>query len=95
MPPVDDMGKAMSTRKTRPASNRATSKTPGKSKASNCIGLLQRKEGASIPELQKATGWQPHTVRGFLSSKVKKAAGLKLTSEKKPDGVRRYHAKTI
>lgn len=61
------------------------------SKASLCIGLLSRKEGASIVELQKATGWQPHSVRGFLSGKINKAAELKLTSEKAPDGVRRYH----
>lgn len=71
---------------------------PGKgatqSKASTCIGLLSRKEGASIVELQKATGWQPHSVRGFLSSKVKNAPGFKLSSEKTADGERRYHVKS-
>lgn len=71
------------------------SKNPTKSKASICISLLQRKDGASIAELQKATGWQPHSVRGFLSGKIKKTVGLKLTSEKKPDGMRRYYAKSI
>jgi hypothetical protein len=85
----------MSTRKSRPKSSRASSKTAAKPKAATCIALLSRKEGASIEELQKATGWQPHSVRGFLSGKIKKTAGLKLTSEKKPDGVRRYHAKSI
>jgi len=85
----------MSTWKARPKSNRATSKAPSKSKASTCVSLLTRKEGATIANLQKATGWQPHRVRGFLPGKIKKTAGLKLTSEKKPDGVRRYHAKSI
>ena len=75
-------------------SRKAPSKPPTPSKASICIGFLSRKEGASIAELQKATGWQPHSVRGFLSSKIKKAAELKLTSEKAPDGVRRYHVKS-
>ena len=78
-----------------PKSNRGASKTPTKSKASICISLLTRKEGATIADLQKATGWRPHSVRGFLSGKVNKTAGLKLTSEKKPEGVRHYHAKSI
>ncbi len=72
-------------------SRKASVKPLSQSKASICIGLLSRKEGASIVELQKATGWQPHSVRGFLSGKINKAAELKLTSEKAPDGVRRYH----
>ncbi len=76
------------------ASRRAAFKAPTQSKASICIGLLSRKEGASIADMQKVTGWQPHSVRGFLSGKIKKAAGLKLTSEKTPDGVRRYHVKS-
>ena len=76
------------------ASRKASPKPPIQSKASVCIGLLSRKEGASIADMQKTTGWQPHSVRGFLSSKVKKTAGLKLTSEKTSDGVRRYHVKS-
>ncbi len=77
------------------ASRKASSKPLTHSKASICIGLLSRKDGASIADLQKATGWQPHSVRGFLSGQINKAAELKLTSEKTPDGVRRYHAKSI
>ena len=69
-------------------------RSPGKSKAAACIALLSRKEGASIADLQKATGWQPHSVRGFMSGKIKKIAGLKLTSEKAPGSVRRYHVKS-
>lgn len=76
------------------ATNRAgSSKPPAQSKAAACLTLLSRKEGASVTDLQKATGWQPHSVRGFLSAKIK-AAGLKLTSEKSPDGERRYHVKS-
>jgi len=51
--------------------------------------LLQRPEGSTLAALCEATGWQQHSVRGFLAGQVKKT-GLKLTSEKK-DGVRRYH----
>ena len=37
-----------------------------------CIGLLKRRKGASVKELQDATGWQAHSVRGFVSGTVKR-----------------------
>jgi Protein of unknown function (DUF3489) len=56
------------------------------------IDLLSSKEGATIEELQAATGWQQHSVRGFLAGAVKKKLGLTLLSERKSDaGLRRYH----
>ena len=60
------------------------------SKANTILKLLQRRNGASIAELQKATGWQPHSVRGFLSGTVKTRLGLQLQSERTGKGVRRY-----
>jgi len=37
----------------------------------------------------RSTGWQPHTVRGFLTAVVRKKLGLRLESEK-TDGERVY-----
>ncbi len=55
-----------------------------------CIDLLRRPDGASTEELQQATGWQVHSVRGFLAGTVKKKLGLTLVSDKPADGPRRY-----
>jgi len=37
-----------------------------------------------LQKLQKATGWQPHSVRGFLSGTLRQKMGLAFTSTKDP-----------
>jgi hypothetical protein len=46
------------------------------------VELLSRRDGASIAEAVKATGWQPHSVRGAISGTLKKKLGLAITSDK-------------
>jgi hypothetical protein len=60
------------------------------SKTETALRLLRRKSGATLPELQETTGWQAHSVRGFLSATVKKKMGLNLSSEVGRQGIRRY-----
>jgi hypothetical protein len=67
-----------------------TAKASVQSKTEQALKLLRRKRGATIVELQATTGWQAHSVRGFLSATVKKKLGLKLSSEQGADKVRRY-----
>ena len=55
-----------------------------------CLDLLGRREGVTIEELQAATGWQAHSVRGFLAGAVRKKLGLTLVSERPDAGPRRY-----
>jgi hypothetical protein len=55
-----------------------------------CLDLLRRPEGASIEDLRQATGWQAHSVRGFLSGAVKRKLGLELRSHKPEHQPRRY-----
>jgi hypothetical protein len=63
------------------------------SKAAKVLDLLQRPEGASMKELLKSTGWQPHSVRGFLSGAIRKKMGMTVTSTKAVDGERTYSIK--
>ncbi len=53
------------------------------------VEMLRRSEGATLKEIAIATGWQPHSVRGFLSGTVKKKLGLATKSDK-ANGERRY-----
>ncbi len=50
----------------------------------------EKSKGASLAELMKATGWQAHSVRGFLSGTLRKKMGLKVESAKRGDGERVY-----
>ena len=61
---------------------------PG-SKQSRVIAMLQSPTGATIAAMMKTTGWQQHSVRGFLAGVVRKRLKLKLGS-KKVDGNRVY-----
>ena len=60
------------------------------SKKAEIIELLQRRTGVTLQELMTATGWQAHSVRGFLSAAVGKKMGLSLDSSKREDGQRVY-----
>ena len=59
-------------------------------KTAKILRLLGRPSGASLAELMKATGWQAHSVRGFLSGTVKGKMRVKLTSLKRDNGERAY-----
>ena len=63
------------------------------SKAARVLDLLKRPDGVTTKELLKATGWQAHSVRGFLSGTVGKKMGLTIASTKTEDGGRNYSIK--
>ena len=65
-------------------------KTAGKGKTELIIKALGRKRGASIPELSELTGWQPHSVRGFISGTLRGKHGLSVVREVGKSGVSRY-----
>lgn len=59
-------------------------------KCDQVLELLRRKGGVTSAELMTATGWQAHSVRGFLAGTVRKKMGLPLTSAKSETGERTY-----
>jgi hypothetical protein len=90
--------KANSAKKATPAkkapkgAKKAKSARAG-SKTNKVLELLKRPGGVTAKDLMKATGWQPHSVRGFLSGTVGKKMGLTVASAKGEDGERSYSVK--
>ena len=84
--------RAVKPKGTKPA--KAAEGTRAGSKAAKVLDLLKRPSGATLKELMKATGWQPHSVRGFLSGSVTKKMGLSLTSTKGEGEERTYSLKS-
>jgi Protein of unknown function (DUF3489) len=71
------------------AGDAAPNKAHAGSKQSRIIAMLRSPTGTTIEAMKKATGWQSHSVRGFLAGVVRKRLKLKL-GWKKVDGNRVY-----
>jgi hypothetical protein len=62
-------------------STRKRSAKAASTKSDALIALLSRPQGATIEAMMKASGWQAHSVRGFLAGTLKKK-GKSVSSEK-------------
>lgn len=60
------------------------------SKTEQVLKKLGSARGVTVQQMMDATGWQAHSVRGFLSGVVRKKLGHELVSEVGKDGLRRY-----
>ena len=74
----------------KPASTKESGTLRPESKGAKVLDLISRPKGASLAEIMKATGWQAHSVRGFISGTLGKKLGIKVNSAKREDGERIY-----
>ena len=81
--------KAKRSRKAAKAEDGAPTAREGSKKAI-VIELLRRKGGATLAEIAKATDWQNHSIRGFISGTLTKKMGLTVESNKNEAGDRYY-----
>jgi len=58
-------------------------------KKAEVMAMMKRAKGATLAEIMKATGWQAHTVRGFVSILGSKG-GEAVESSKSAAGERSY-----
>ena len=86
------VGKATKAAKPKKVSKTPKAKSASRSgsKAEKVLELMKRKEGATLAEIAKATDWQNHSIRGFVSGHVTKKLGLKVESTKSEAGERTY-----
>ncbi len=63
------------------------------SKKSEVIDLMRRSQGATLAEIMELTGWQSHTVRGFVSGTLIKRLSLKVESFRSDEKERTYRVK--
>ena len=65
-----------------------TTQAKASTKAAMVTRILSREKGATVLEMSKATGWQPHSCRAFLTGLRKKFTVVK---EQRGDGKLAYH----
>src|SRR5580700_1368642 len=74
----------------RPSAKKTANVAREGSKKAEVVDLMRRPKGATLAEVMKATGWQPHTVRGFVSGTLIKKLGLKVESFRSEEKERCY-----
>ena len=87
--PKSAAARATTAKPPKPAITDPEKKNDRGSKQARVIEMLQSPTGMTIAAMMKETGWQQHSVRGFLAGVVRKKLKLKLNS-KKIDGSRVY-----
>ena len=77
----------------RPGAKRAANVARDGSKKAEVLDLMRRSRGATLAEIIELTGWQAHTVRGFVSGTLVTKLGLKVESFRSEDKERTYRIK--
>jgi hypothetical protein len=89
-PKAAKTAKTAAPKKSTKATNKVVKGTPRtESKAATILEMMSRAKGATLAEIMKATDWQAHSVRGFISTAGKKH-GINIESSKNENGDRVY-----
>ena len=86
-------GKKATPAKNAPKSAKKAAGARDGSKTATILEMLKQTGGATAKELLKATGWQAHSLRGFISGTLGKKMGLTVDSAKGEDGEHTYSVK--
>ena len=101
-PSVGEGGKPSAETRSRRRPSKASRPRPGQktntnagarrsgSKQEQVLAMLRRPKGVTVAAIMAATGWQPHSVRGFLAGTVRRKLALPLLAEQVEGGARRY-----
>jgi hypothetical protein len=74
---------------TKPPAAKKAAAPRAESKGAKILDMIARAKGATLTEIMKATDWQAHSVRGFISTAGKKH-NVKIESAKNDAGERIY-----
>lgn len=87
--PAKVKSKKAPAKEAKPAKAKPSS-TERSNKKAEVIAMMKRAKGVTQAEIMDATGWQAHTVCGFVSILGSKG-GIEVESTKNADGERTYH----
>jgi Protein of unknown function (DUF3489) len=89
--PIEETGSKKATHsKKAPTGEPKAKTTRDGNKTATIVSLMKREGGVSLKEIMEATGWQAHSVRGFISGTLTKKMGLAVVSTKGENGERTY-----
>ena len=74
----------------RPSAKKTANVAGDGSKKAEVLALMRRAKGVTLAEIMEKTGWQAHTVRGFVSGTLTKKLGLDVESFRTDDKERCY-----